>query len=178
MVRRGERTSIVPQHGASKDLGKGLWLKILKTSICRSNPMRYRVQFTPDDNDTLLVTCPDIPEVATFGADEADARVRAADAIVTALQGRITARRNIPEPTEGGDGEWIEIGALVEAKLALYQAMRADGLTKADLGRRLQQRGPSIDRLLDLGHDSRFQSIEGAFKALGREMRIDVRQAA
>ena len=30
IVRRGDRKSILPQHGGSKELGKGLWLAILK----------------------------------------------------------------------------------------------------------------------------------------------------
>jgi mRNA interferase HicA len=30
IVRRGDRTSVLPQHGGRKQLGKGLWLKILK----------------------------------------------------------------------------------------------------------------------------------------------------
>jgi mRNA interferase HicA len=30
IVRRGERRSILPMHGGKKELGKGLWLKILK----------------------------------------------------------------------------------------------------------------------------------------------------
>lgn len=30
IVRRGERTSVLPQHGGRKQLGKGLWRKILK----------------------------------------------------------------------------------------------------------------------------------------------------
>jgi mRNA interferase HicA len=30
IVRRGERTSVLPQHGGRKQFGKGLWLKILK----------------------------------------------------------------------------------------------------------------------------------------------------
>ena len=30
LVRRGDRTSTLPQHGGRKQLGKGLWLKILK----------------------------------------------------------------------------------------------------------------------------------------------------
>jgi mRNA interferase HicA len=30
LVRRGERTSVLPMHGGRKQLGKGLWLKILK----------------------------------------------------------------------------------------------------------------------------------------------------
>lgn len=29
-VRREGRTSVLPQHGGAKELGKGLWLKILK----------------------------------------------------------------------------------------------------------------------------------------------------
>jgi mRNA interferase HicA len=29
LVRRGDRTSVLPMHG-SKELGKGLWLKILE----------------------------------------------------------------------------------------------------------------------------------------------------
>jgi len=30
LVRRGDRTSTLPQHGGRKQLGKGLWNKILK----------------------------------------------------------------------------------------------------------------------------------------------------
>jgi antitoxin HicB len=35
--------------------------------------LTYRVKFEPDDNGSLLVTCPALPEVATFGEGEADA---------------------------------------------------------------------------------------------------------
>jgi antitoxin HicB len=34
--------------------------------------VRYLIKLEPDDNDTLLATCPALPEVATFGNDEAD----------------------------------------------------------------------------------------------------------
>jgi len=29
-VRRGHLKSVLPQHGGAKEIGKGLWLKILK----------------------------------------------------------------------------------------------------------------------------------------------------
>jgi predicted RNase H-like HicB family nuclease len=48
--------------------------------------LRYPVKLTRDDNGTLMVTAPDFPEVATFGEDEGDALIRAADAIATAIQ--------------------------------------------------------------------------------------------
>ena len=37
---------------------------------------RYLIKLEPDDNDTLLVTCPALPEVATFGEDEAGAALK------------------------------------------------------------------------------------------------------
>ena len=134
--------------------------------------LRYRIHLTPDDNDTLLVTCPDLPELTTFGEDGVSARVHAADALLSVIQARMSRRLDVPEPTDG-DGEWIDLGALAEAKLGLYRAMRRAGVTKAELARRLQWHPPSVDRLLDLDHDSRFRQIEVAFNAIGRQVRID-----
>ena len=54
--------------------------------------MRYAVVLTPDDNDTLLVSVPDLPEVLTFGEDREDALLRAVDAVETALMARVEAR--------------------------------------------------------------------------------------
>jgi mRNA interferase HicA len=30
IVRRGDRKTVIPMHGGAKELGKGLWLRILK----------------------------------------------------------------------------------------------------------------------------------------------------
>lgn len=48
----------------------------------------YDVVLTPDDNGTLLVTCPALPEVTTFGENEAAALAHAADAIEEAVCSR------------------------------------------------------------------------------------------
>ena len=37
LVLRGDRTSILPQHGGRKQLGKGLWSKILKDPGLKEN---------------------------------------------------------------------------------------------------------------------------------------------
>jgi len=49
---------------------------------------------------------------------------------------------------------------------------------KAELARRLGIPKANIDRLFDLRHRSRLDQIEAAFKALGKEIRIEVRAAA
>ena len=59
----------------------------------------YAVLLTPDDNGTLLVTCPDLPEVTTFGSDKADALRHARDAIEEAIAARIARRADLPLPS-------------------------------------------------------------------------------
>ena len=60
--------------------------------------MDYPVTLTPDDNDTVLVSFPDLPEAHTFGTDEADALLHARDAIATIIDAYIRDRRPIPTP--------------------------------------------------------------------------------
>jgi antitoxin HicB len=125
------------------------------------------------------VEAPDLPEVNTFGKDEADALRHAIDAIATALQGRITDRKNIPVPSAAKRGQrLVALPAIVAAKLALHQAMMETGTRKAELARKLGVHAPQVDRLLDLDHDSRLDQIENAARALGREMHIELRPAA
>ena len=66
--------------------------------------MRCAVMLTPDENGTLLVTVPDLPEALTFGEDRTDSLARAVDAIETALMAAMAAREDIAEPkASGGD---------------------------------------------------------------------------
>jgi antitoxin HicB len=135
--------------------------------------MRYAVILSPDDNGTVLVTAPDVPEAITFGEDREDAMARAVDAIETAFMGRMADREDIPSPRATGP-DYVELPALSTAKVALYQAMRAEGVGKAALARRLGLALPQIDRLLDLGHHSRLDALERALAALGRSLTLTV----
>ena len=92
--------------------------------------MRYAVELTPDDNGTLLVTVPDLPEAITFGGDREEAFARAVDAIESALMGAIAARETIAEPKARG-ADYVTLPALASAKLALYRATRAERVGKA-----------------------------------------------
>jgi antitoxin HicB len=141
--------------------------------------LRYFAKLGRDDNGTVLVTFPDFPEAHTFGANEADALKRAADALATAIQGRITDRRALPAPSKPRRGYHpIRLPALIHAKLELYRAMLETSMRKAELARRLNVHAPQIDRLLDLDHDSRLDQIEKAARALGRELHIEMKKAA
>jgi antitoxin HicB len=58
----------------------------------------YPVILEPDDNGSFLVTCPDLPEVTSWGEDVADALRHAADAIEEALAARMAHGDPIPIP--------------------------------------------------------------------------------
>ncbi len=62
----------------------------------------YRIKLQPDDNGTLLVTCPKLPEVTTFGNNEIDAMRHAVGAIKEAIAARIADGQDIPEGDQRG----------------------------------------------------------------------------
>src|ERR1035438_6591191 len=140
--------------------------------------LRYHVKFSRDTNDTVLVEVPDVPGALTFGQDREEALLRAPDAIETVLIGYMADRRDIPMPRAGAKGPFATLPALTEAKLALYTAMLAAKVGKAELARRLNCHLPQIDRLLDLRHASRLDQLEAAFRVLGKCLSVEIREAA
>jgi antitoxin HicB len=138
----------------------------------------YRVELTPDDNDTLLVTCPDLPLVTTFGETEADALKHAVDAVETALASMIEDGEDIPPPSGEGHPFLVGLPLMTILKVELYRRLRALGLTRADLVRRLGWHREQVDRLFRLDHNSRLDQIEAAFRALGQEIEIEIHEAA
>jgi antitoxin HicB len=138
----------------------------------------YKVQLTPDDNRTFLVTCPQLPIVATFGESEAEALRHAVDAIETALASMIDDGDSIPRPSRSATGIPVRLPLLTNLKLELYWALRTAGITRAELTRRLGWKRESVDRLFRLDHRSRLEQLEAAFTVLGRTVDIDVKDAA
>ncbi len=139
----------------------------------------YPVVLTPDDSDTVLVTCPDLSEVVTFGEDEAEALVRAVEAIETALIGRIGDKQDIPAPSRPARGQkTVQLPPMSAAKIGLYQTMRAKGIRKADLARSLGVHMPQVDRLLDLRHASKLEQIEAALRAVGKVLTVNIKDVA
>ena len=140
--------------------------------------MRYTFHAEPDDNDTWLLTVPVLPEVTTFTEDMADAAKHLRDAIEEALAGRIDYGQPIPPPDGGGVPNAVDLPPLTSLKVALYSVMRADGVTRADLQRRLGWHREQVDRLFRLDHASRLDQIEAAAAELGLAIDVGLRAVA
>ena len=138
----------------------------------------YPVDLSPAAEGGFVVSFPDVPEALTQGEDRDEALLAARDALETALAMYVERREDLPRPSAARGRPTVRPSALACAKLAVYQAMREQGVTKAELARRLRWHLPQVDRVLDLDHASRLEQVEAALAALGRELLVDVRHAA
>src|SRR5437016_2962638 len=125
--------------------------------------LRYPVKLEREGR-RILVSFPGVPGVHTFGANREEALARAGDALETMFMGIISDREDIPLPSVAKGRPLVELPALTEAKILLYRTMRALGVGKAELARRLGCHMPQVDRLLDLRHASRLDQLEQAFR--------------
>ena len=138
--------------------------------------LRYPVDLSPDDG-TWLVVSPDFPELVTFGETVDDALIYAIGAFEEVIAARVHYREDVPTPSRSGS-HWVALPTQTALKVLLWQAMRQDGVGKAELARRMNRHLPQIDRLLDLNHASRIDQFDDAFHALGRRIGIELEKAA
>ena len=123
-----------------------------------------------DDDDTVLATSPDFPELTTFGTDRNEAVARSADAVEEAIAARMHNGQDIPPPSRGPD--CAVVPALTAAKVMLYQGMRDQGIGKEELASRLGCSLTKVDRLLDIQHRSKLEHLDKALRAIDRQPHI------
>jgi len=131
--------------------------------------LTYPVVLERDDN-TILVSSPDFPELNTFGMDREEAKARAVDALEEAIAARIHDGLDIPFPSKGQDVAVLP--TLTAVKVMLYRGMREQGIGKAELARRLGWHLPQVDRVLDVQHNSRMDQMDAAMGAIGRNLYV------
>jgi antitoxin HicB len=139
----------------------------------------YPAALIPDPDGGFTVTFRDVPEAITEGDTREEALLRAESALESALGMYIAAGEPLPVASEAEvSEELVPLSALGMAKAALYDAMREQGVGRAELARRLRWHLPQVSRVLDLRHASRMEHVEAALAALGLRLIVDVARAA
>ena len=135
--------------------------------------LMYPAELIPDDNGTIRVEFPDVPEANSFGKSEVEALAQARDALETALEFYVERDEDLPKPSplQGRSGVTpTPLGAL---RLQLYQSMRDQNVNKAELARRLGWHYPQVVRLFDFGHASHVEQLEAGLAAVGRSVVVE-----
>lgn len=136
--------------------------------------MFYPATFTLDTNNTFLVEFRDVPEAVGVGETFEEAYQSAIDGLEVALFSiYMKERRAIPTPSNLVKGEHaVYVPVAVQTKLALYSEMLNQGVSKAELARRLNVSQKQIDRLWDLNHSSKLEFLEKAAAQLGKQLQV------
>lgn len=143
--------------------------------------LAFPVELHPDDNDTIFVTCPFLPEVKTFGESRDDAMRHAVDAIEEAIAGRMARWEDIdilPNTDTFklavADERVVKLPLQAVMKLLLFLACKQEGISRAELARRLDWHREQVDRLFRLDHASRIDQIDAAITAVGRTFDLEL----
>ena len=154
--------------------------------------LRYPIHCEPDDNGTLLVTCPVLPEVTTFAESKVDAWQRGREAVEEAIGARIAQWQEVPvstradlDPAFVGDQGLtpasfttiVGLSTLADLKTQLFLACWHDSISRADLMRRLGWHREQVDRLFRFDHSTQLSQFDAAFNALGKEVVVSVADA-
>lgn len=136
--------------------------------------LRYPVELTPDDeNGGFLVGFPDMPFVHSVGDTLEEALREAVDGIESGIGHFFETRQPVPMPSAAKDGQHtVELPAVTVAKVLLHNEMIAQGIKKAELARRLDIAPPSVERIFNVRYKTRIETLEAAFKSVGRNMEI------
>src|SRR6266568_3972345 len=139
----------------------------------------YPARFRAGRDGRILVAFIDLPRVATDGKDDREAMEEAMDALGSDLSIRLSRREEIPTPSSAKRGQrLVPVPLWLAPKLALYLAMRDQRVSNSELARRLGVHERVIRRMLDPEHASKAEKIQAALAALGKQMTVEVRDAA
>ena len=143
--------------------------------------LQFVALFEPDkEKGGFVVTFPDFDWGVTQGDTEEEATAMAADALTMIVGDYIGKGKPLPTAGKhrGGKYRLIQLPALAAVQAELYNAFLASGIRKAELARRLGMSKGNVERLFNVRHSSRIEQLDGAFRAIGKEITIGIRDAA
>lgn len=140
----------------------------------------YPCNLIPDheEGEGFIVTFPDVPGAITGAQTREESLFLAEEVLVAMLAVYVQQQREIPTPSPVADGqELVAVPPIAAAKLALYTAMREQGITEDALAVRLNLSDSAIRKLLDPDCYSHISQIMRALRNVGRSLVIEDRAA-
>lgn len=127
------------------------------------------------DGAGFVVSFRDIPEAHTSGWSPEEAIEMANDALATAMEFYFEDRREVPMPSKLRKGEVrINLPVSLSAKVLLLNEMLREGVSSAQLARKLHTTPQAVTRIVDLHHSTKIDTIADAFGAMGKRLVLSV----
>lgn len=136
--------------------------------------MQYPATFTPEEGK-FVVRFRDIPEAITQGDNEIDAMEMARDVLISSMDFYFEDKRSVPPPSSPLPGErLVPLPLSIASKVLLLNEMIAQKVGPSELARRMNSLPQYVNRLIDLGHTTKIDTVEQALAALGKRFELQV----
>lgn len=134
--------------------------------------MKYPVTIERDGNG-YSVSFPDIPEALTCGDTYEEALAEAEDALVTAFEFYFEDERSVPLPSKV-TSESVSVPLSVWSKVLLLNAMLEEHVSQSELAKRIGKKKQEMQRIINLGHNTKIDTLVSALEALGKKINFSV----
>lgn len=128
------------------------------------------------DGDGFMGHFPDVPEAVTGGDTQDEILEMGADALMTAIAGYMSAKKPVPMPAalSGKDAALVYLDEVVQAKVLLWNAMLAEGVTKVELAKRMGVSEGQVRKILDPHQNVTVSTLVSAARALKKRIVMDL----
>jgi len=131
----------------------------------------YPAKFSQDEAGRVLVEFVDFPRSATDGADMNEAMSEAINCVGSAISIAMSLKEEVPQPSRARNGtRMVPVPLSIAPKLALYFAMREQGVNNSQLARSLGVTELVVRRMLDPKHETKASRINQALATLGTRL--------
>lgn len=131
------------------------------------------------DGKFLMATFNDVPEAGTNGIGMDETLSMAGDALITAFDFYFDKGEAIPKPSRPKEGQRVVMLPIsVSAKVLLWNEMIRQNVKPAELARRMGISRQAAQRLTDIRHATKIDTIAEAMDALGSGVRLVVKTVA
>ncbi|MBP3194059.1 MAG: hypothetical protein J6M05_00105 [Cardiobacteriaceae bacterium] len=137
--------------------------------------MYYFAQFNGLEGYTVTARFRDIPEIIVSGTSKAETITLAEQALFAAITNSFLRMEKFPLASEGMEQEVaVYVPETVYAKVLLHNVMIDRKVKKSELARLLDTNPPEIQRILDLKHRTKIDTIGRALALLNAPLKMSV----
>jgi len=134
--------------------------------------MRYPVKIE-QDGSSYSVSFPDVPEALTCGDTYEDALAEAQGALITAFEFYFEDEKKVPLPSDI-NGDSVAVPASVWAKVLVLNTMIEGMITQTELANRIGTRKQEVQRIVNLSHNTKIDTLANALQAMGKRLNISI----
>jgi antitoxin HicB len=137
---------------------------------------QYPATIQANGEGGFIASFRDVPEAITEAWDLEELKTNARDALITAIDFYIEDGREFPSPSEFQTGDVaVDLPVSVTSKVLLLNTMVKLNVRPIDLARKMKIKPQEVTRITDIRHATKIDTIQNAFKALGKELVLELR---